>query len=194
MLDFRKTEKAKLKLRNPCVTHPLPPDESQPPKETKMLDLVTYTSAKNQVVGVYSKELTTVFAEVLKKLGSHHVLSVHGADGMDEISITGKTYIAELKNGKILEYEFNPQDYGFKLGRIEDAVESYQAALEINPNYAKALLYKSLSLKNLGNFQDSIDSCKKAIKLQPEYGIAHRHLTSMRTYSDKEDSHLKEME
>ena len=72
------------------------------------------------MVGVYGKELTIVFAEVLKKLGSHHVLSVHGDDGMDEISITGKTYIAELKNGKILECEFNPQDYGFELGKIED--------------------------------------------------------------------------
>ena len=84
--------------------------------------LTNPASAKNQVVGVYSKELTSVFAEVLKKLGSHHVLSVHGADGMDEISITGKTYIAELKNRKIIEYAFNPQDYGFKLGRIEDIV------------------------------------------------------------------------
>ena len=82
--------------------------------------LTNPASAKNQVVGVYGKELTIVFAEVLKKLGSHHVLSVNGDDGMDEISITGKTYIAELKNGKILEYEFNPQDYGFELGRIED--------------------------------------------------------------------------
>ena len=82
--------------------------------------LTNPASAKNQVVGVYGKELTIVFAEVLKKLGSHHVLSVHGDDGMDEISITGKTYIAELKNGKILEYEFNPQDYGFELGKIED--------------------------------------------------------------------------
>ena len=82
--------------------------------------LTNPASAKNQVVGVYGKELTIVFAEVLKKLGSHHVLSVHGDDGMDEISITGKTYIAELKKGKILEYEFNPQDYGFELGKIED--------------------------------------------------------------------------
>ena len=86
--------------------------------------LTNPASAKNQVVGVYGKELTIVFAEVLKKLGSHHVLSVNGDDGMDEISITGKTYIAELKNGKILEYEFNPQDYGFELGRIEDIVVS----------------------------------------------------------------------
>ena len=82
--------------------------------------LTNPASARNQVVGVYDKELTIVFAEVLKKLGSHHVLCVHGADGMDEISITGKTFIAELKNGKILEYKFNPQDYGFELGRIED--------------------------------------------------------------------------
>jgi len=86
--------------------------------------LTNPASAKNQVVGVYGKEWTIVFAEVLKKLGSHHVLSVNGDDGMDEISITGKTYIAELKNGKILEYEFNPQDYGFELGRIEDIVVS----------------------------------------------------------------------
>lgn len=82
--------------------------------------LTNPASAKNQIVGVYSKELTYIFAEVLKKLGSEHVLSVHGADGMDEISITGKTYIAELKNGNINEYEFDPKEYGFNLGKIED--------------------------------------------------------------------------
>ena len=82
--------------------------------------LTNPASAKKQIVGVYNKELTYTFAEVLKKLGSEHVLSVHGADGMDEISITGKTYIAELKNGDINEYEFDPKKYGFNLGKIED--------------------------------------------------------------------------
>ena len=82
--------------------------------------LTNPASAKNQIVGVYSKELTYIFVEVLKKLGSEHVLSVHGAEGMDEISITGKTYIAELKNGNINEYEFDPKEYGFNLGKIED--------------------------------------------------------------------------
>ena len=82
--------------------------------------LTNPASAKNQIVGVYSKELTYIFAEVLKKLGSEHVLSVHGADGMDEISITGKTYISELKNGNINEYEFDPREYGFNIGKIED--------------------------------------------------------------------------
>jgi len=82
--------------------------------------LTNPASAKKQIVGVYSKELTYTFAEVLKKLGSEHVLCVHGADGMDEISITGKTYIAELKNDNINEYEFDPKEYGFNLGKIDD--------------------------------------------------------------------------
>jgi len=81
-----------------------------------------------------------------------------------------------------------------KLGRVEDALSSYESALKIKPDYAKALLFKSLTLKNLGNFDKSINSCKKAIQLQPDYGIAHRHLTSMITYSDKNNSHIKEME
>jgi len=81
-----------------------------------------------------------------------------------------------------------------KLGRVEEALNSYESALKIKPDYAKALLFKSLTLKNLGNFDDSINSCKKAIQLQPDYGIAHRHLTSMITYSNKDNSHLEEME
>ena len=92
------------------------------------------------------------------------------------------------------EPHFNLGSTFRKLGRIEDAIQSYHTALKINPLYAKAFLYKSLSLKNLGNFEESIISCKEAIKLQPDYGIAHRHLSSMLTYSKKDDSHLKKME
>ena len=66
--------------------------------------------------------------------------------------------------------------------------------VKINPHYAKAFLYKSLSLKNLGNFEDSIISSKEAIKLRSDYGIAHRHLSSMLTYLKKDDSHFKQME
>ena len=54
--------------------------------------LTNPASTSKQVVGVYSKELTTTFAEVLQKLGSKHVLVVHGEDGMDEISITGQDF------------------------------------------------------------------------------------------------------
>jgi len=69
---------------------------------------------------VFSKDLCMVFAEVLQKLGSKHVLVVHGEDGMDEISITGKTTVAELKDNQISQYEISPNDFGLKKGSMTD--------------------------------------------------------------------------
>jgi len=66
----------------------------------------------NQVLGVYSKEWLRPLAEVLNKLGSNHVMVVHGQDGMDEISISAPTSVAELKNGEITEYTIQPEDFG----------------------------------------------------------------------------------
>jgi anthranilate phosphoribosyltransferase len=61
---------------------------------------------------VFHQALTAKIAQVLQELGSRHVLVVHGADGMDEISISEGTYIAELKDGKINEYTVHPGDFG----------------------------------------------------------------------------------
>ncbi len=77
-------------------------------------------NAKNQIIGVYDSKLTGTLAKVLKDIGSDHVFVVHGKDGMDEITLTTKTIVAELKNGIIKEYEFDPQDYGLSLCRPED--------------------------------------------------------------------------
>ena len=57
---------------------------------------------------------------MLKLLGSEHVLVVHGADGMDEISFTGQTYIAELNNGVISEYEVHPSQFGLGVYQLQD--------------------------------------------------------------------------
>jgi anthranilate phosphoribosyltransferase len=84
--------------------------------------LTNPASAKRQVVGVYSKDLTITFAKVLQKLGSKHVLVVHGEDGMDEISITGKTFIAELKDHVIKEYTIQPSLFKLKEGSLKDIV------------------------------------------------------------------------
>ncbi len=70
-------------------------------------------------MGVFDKDLTGKLARVLQQLGSEHVLVVHGADGMDEISFAGDTYIAELKDGKVSEYVLNPQQFGMNLHRAE---------------------------------------------------------------------------
>jgi len=77
--------------------------------------LTNPAGAKNQVVGVYSAALVEPIARVLGKLGSRHVLVVHGSDGLDEITITGPTHAASFHEGKLETYNINPKDYGIAL-------------------------------------------------------------------------------
>ncbi len=81
--------------------------------------LTNPANAKNQVLGVYHRDLLRKFAEALKMLGSRHVLVVHGMDGLDEISISGETLVAELKDGEISEYRLNPENFGLEESPIE---------------------------------------------------------------------------
>lgn len=84
---------------------------------------------KRQVLGVFSLELCRHMAEVLRRLGSEHVMVVHSKDGMDEISLAAPTHVAELRNGEIREYDIMPEDFGIKsqslIGlTVNDAQES----------------------------------------------------------------------
>lgn len=72
-----------------------------------------------QVLGVYDRKLVEPIAEVLRKLGSVHAWVVHGADGMDELTTTGVTYVAELKDGDIYAFELTPEDAGLARTGIE---------------------------------------------------------------------------
>ncbi|MEI8362422.1 MAG: anthranilate phosphoribosyltransferase [Betaproteobacteria bacterium] len=74
--------------------------------------LTNPANAKRQVMGVFDSTLTSKLAQVLHQLGSEHVMVVCGADGMDEISFSGDTFVAELKDGKLSEYTLNPQQFG----------------------------------------------------------------------------------
>lgn len=84
--------------------------------------LTNPAQCKHQVLGVYDKKWLRPLAEVLKKLGSQHVLIVHSADGLDELSIAAPSYVAELKNGEILEYEITPEQFGLTRGSLDDIV------------------------------------------------------------------------
>jgi len=95
--------------------------------------LTNPAGAKNQVMGVFRKDLCRPLAEVLKSLGANHVMVVHGGDGMDEITITTETHVAELKDGGISEYAIDPEEFGMKLGSIEKIKAN-------NPEEAKARL------------------------------------------------------
>ncbi len=68
--------------------------------------------APNQVMGVFHPDLVGIQARVLQRLGAEHVLIVHGCDGLDEITLSGPTMVAELKNGEVSEYTISPDQFG----------------------------------------------------------------------------------
>ena len=76
--------------------------------------------ASAQVVGVYSLDLVEKVAEALSMLGVHRALVVHGLDGLDEITITGPTRIAEVHEGNVRTYEVTPEEFGIKRAQLED--------------------------------------------------------------------------
>ena len=84
--------------------------------------LTNPAGAPNQLLGVFSDELVEPLANVLKKLGSNHVMVVHSEDGMDEISIGAATRVAELKGGEINTYTISPEDFGMRRDDIKHLV------------------------------------------------------------------------
>ncbi len=101
--------------------------------------LTNPASAQNQVLGVFHESLTCKLAHVLGELGSHHVLVVHGMDGMDEISINTSTCISELKDGKVSVFTVHPEQFGLscasnELLRVSNAGEACQMLIGVLDN------------------------------------------------------------
>jgi anthranilate phosphoribosyltransferase len=100
--------------------------------------LTNPAGAPNQVMGVFNRELTGTLAHVLQTLGSRHVLVVHAEEGLDEISLASPTYVAELKDGHVSEYELEPGLFGLpqvEANRLvvngrDEAADMLLAALE----------------------------------------------------------------
>ena len=99
--------------------------------------LTNPAGAKRQLLGVYDRALLRPIAEVLRALGSEHVMVVHSADGLDEISIAAETAVAELKESDITEYIIAPEDFsllrgsltGLKVGSAAESLVMVKAAL-----------------------------------------------------------------
>jgi len=82
--------------------------------------LTNPANASAQVVGVYSESLVEKLAHALQMLGLKRSLVVHGSDGLDEITITGPTKIAELRDDKVRVYEITPEEFGLRRSSIVD--------------------------------------------------------------------------
>jgi anthranilate phosphoribosyltransferase len=81
--------------------------------------LTNPASVKRHLIGVYSPELCLPMAQVLKMLGSEHVMVVHSEDGLDEVSIAADTRVAELLDGNISEYVISPSDFAIEKESLE---------------------------------------------------------------------------
>ncbi len=98
--------------------------------------LTNPAGASAQVVGVYSVDLVEKVAEALSVLGTHRAFVVHGLDGLDEITITGATRVAEVRQGGVHSYEVTPEEFGLKPAPISalaggDAIENARIVREI---------------------------------------------------------------
>jgi anthranilate phosphoribosyltransferase len=154
--------------------------------------LANPASATHQVLGVYDASLTETMAEVLHKLGSEHVLVVHGEDGMDEISISSETRISELKNKSITTYSIQPTDFGLNLADLKTIqVENFDAskAMMINVLEGHQGPHRDITLLNAGaaiyvsglasTIKEGIEKAKSVI----DQGLALKKLEALKVAS-----------
>jgi anthranilate phosphoribosyltransferase len=150
-------------------------------------------SATCQVLGVYDAKLTLTIARVLKNLGSKRAFVVHGMDTLDEVTITGKTKVSELKNGRIKTYFVSPSDFGIKKaaresirgGDAKDNAVTVKGVLsgEKGPKRDIVLMNAAVALVAAGKARDlkegmriaadAIDSGKALEKLKGLVGLTN---------------------
>jgi anthranilate phosphoribosyltransferase len=153
--------------------------------------------ATAQVVGVYSLDLVEKLAEALSMLGLHRALVVHGLDGLDEITITGPTRVAEVRDGNVRTYEVTPEEFGMKSVRLEDisggdaetnaAIIREVLAGSKSPRRDVVLLNAAAALVAAGKFDhmgdalplaaQSIDSGAAAAKLEALVQFTNNYFT-----------------
>ena len=157
--------------------------------------LTNPAGAKNQIMGVFHPDLVGIQVRVLQRLGSRHVMTVHGLDGLDEISISGETMIGELVKGEIHEYTVHPSQFGLEIydrraiqvSTVQESKEMILAVLENQAGpalnivllNAGATIYVSGLVKSL---EAGIERARKAIasgeareKLNQYLAFAARH-------------------
>ncbi len=127
--------------------------------------LTNPAGAKNQLMGVFHPDLVGIQARVLQRLGSRHVLIVHGRDGLDEITLSGDTLVAELKDGEVREYTINPSQFGIaehdgsllKATSREASLAIVQRVLDNEPGPARDIvLLNAGAALYAGNVADSL--------------------------------------
>ena len=103
--------------------------------------LLNPLNLKRQVIGVYRKELVPIVASVLQKTGSIHALVVHAEEGLDEFSVSGLSYVAEVTPTEIREYTVFPEKLGFQPSSLQDVIGGTP---DVNASLIQALFLNQL--------------------------------------------------
>lgn len=147
---------------------------------------------QGQVLGVYDEKLTNTIAQVLLKLGSKRAMVVHGNDGLDEITTTTTTKVSEVREGKVFGYLLDPQEYGFRLTKLEDisggdARENARIILDVlkgkkGPKRDIVVLNSAAALyigKATGSIKEGVDYAKELI----DSGAVYKKLNQLLDYN-----------
>jgi anthranilate phosphoribosyltransferase len=110
--------------------------------------LTNPASAPTQVMGVFHPDLVGIQIRVLQRLGARHAMTVYGAEGLDEISISGQTYVGELKDGAVHEYQLHPERFGLsvydpsrlRVANVQESQGMVLEALENKPGPARDIV------------------------------------------------------
>jgi anthranilate phosphoribosyltransferase len=150
--------------------------------------LTNPAGAKRQVMGVFSQDWLETLANVLKNLGSEQVMIVHSEDGMDEISISAATNIAELKDGEIKTYQIEPEQFGMQradistlaVENVEESFKVMQAVLDNQggPTQDIVLLNAGAAIYTAG-IEDSLESGIASARQVIENGLARTKLNEL---------------
>ncbi len=136
--------------------------------------LTNPAGAKKQLLGVFDKGLVDSLIRVLQNLGSSHAMVVHGKDGLDEVTTTSLTYVAELREDGIKTYEINPSDLGINLSKRDDLLggdAAYNAKIAIGVLKGEKGPKRDIVLLNAGcaiYIADIAKDLKEAIKMAEE--------------------------
>jgi anthranilate phosphoribosyltransferase len=110
--------------------------------------LTNPANAPQQVMGVFHPDLVGIQVRVLQRLGSRRALTVFGREGLDEISISGRTLVGELKDGRVSEYEIHPEDFNLpvhdpralQVSGVEESKTMLLGALDNKPGAARDIV------------------------------------------------------
>jgi len=162
--------------------------------------LTNPAGASAQVVGVYDASLTVLLARALGELGVRRALVVHGADGLDEISISGETHVAELRDKEVRSFTVTPDDFGLRRAPLEairggDAKQNAEITHKV---LGRSMLYRdhgphreivianaSAALVVAGRATDFIDGARLAAH-SIDTGAARERLDALVAFSQAE--------